>query len=105
MIAITASGRDPSLPEVHTAGEGGFPGLILGGWFGVVVPAATPRAVIDRIAADLAQIFSRQDIRERTITRVGLEPLLQGPEQFAEFIREERARYSQVIKNLNLKLD
>ena len=43
--------------------------------------------------------------RSKTITRVGLEPLLQGPEQFAEFIREERARYSQVIKYLNLKLD
>lgn len=104
-LAVTAYGRDPALPDVPTAGESGFPGLILGGWFGVVAPAATPRAVIDKIAADLAQIFSNQEFRQRTITRVGLEPLLNGPQPFAEFIREERARYSQLIKNLNLKLD
>ena len=104
-LAITASRRDRSLPEVPTSVEAGYPGLILGGWFGMVAPAATPRAVIDRIAADMAQISNRQDFREKTITRVGLEPLLQGPEQFAEFIREERARYSQLIRNLNLKLD
>jgi len=104
-LAIMANGRDSSLPDVPTAGESGYPGLTLGGWFGFVAPAATPRPILDKIAADLAQISNRQDFMERTITRVGLEPLLQPPEQFTKFVREERARYSQLIKNLNLKLD
>ena len=104
-LAITATARDPSLPDVPTSGESGYPGLTLGGWFGFVAPAATPRPILDKIAADLGQISNRQEFKERTITRVGLEPLLQPPEQFAEFVREERARYSKLIKDLSLKLD
>ena len=105
VLALTASGRDPALPDVPTAAESGYPGLNLAGWFGFVAPAATPRAILDKISADLAQISNRRDFKERTITRVGLEPLLQPPERFAEFVREERARYSQMIKDLNLNLD
>jgi len=104
-IAIMANSRDPALPDLPTAGESGFPGMTLGGWFGFVAPAATPRPILDKISSDLAQISNRPDFKERTITRVGLEPLLQPPEQFTEFVREERARYSLLIKNLNLRLD
>lgn len=104
-LAINAPGRSAVVPDVPTLGEAGFPGLNLGGWFGIVVPAATPRPVIERIAASFAQIFSQNEFRERMITGVGLEPLLQGPEQFTEFVREERTRYARLLKELKLSLD
>lgn len=105
VLAFTAANRDPSLPDVPTAGESGYPDLNLAGWFGFVAPAATPQPILDKISADLAQISNRRDFKEKTITRVGLAPLLQGPKQFAEFVREERVRYSLLIRNLNLSLD
>lgn len=104
-LAINAPNRSPILPDVPTLAEAGFPGLKLGGWFGLIVPAATPRPTIEKIAADLGEIFRQPDVLRRITTGVGLEPLLQGPDQFAEFVREERVRYSRLVKTLNLSLD
>ena len=105
VLAMNAGRRSPMLPNVPTLAEAGYPGLTLGGWFGVLAPVATPRPVIDKIAADLAQIFSREEVREKIIAGSGLEPLLQNPEQFAAYVREDRIRYSQLIKSLNISLD
>jgi tripartite-type tricarboxylate transporter receptor subunit TctC len=105
VIAINAQRRSPLLPNVPTIAEAGYPGLNLGGWFGLLAPSATPRPIIDKIAGDLAQIFAREDVREKVVAGSGLEPLLQNPEQFAAFVRDERVRYSKLIKSLNLSLD
>ena len=105
VLALNAPKRSPLLPDVPTLAEAGFPNLVVGGWFGFVAPSATPRPVIDKIAGDMARLFSNAELRENIINGVGLEPLLQNPEQFTEFVREERQRYSVLIKSLNLQLD
>ena len=104
-LAVGAPRRVALLPGVPTLDEAGFPGLDLRGWFGIVAPAATPRSIIDKIASDLAQITGRPEFRDKSITGVGLEPMLQSPDQFAEFLKQERARNAQVIRTLNLTLD
>jgi tripartite-type tricarboxylate transporter receptor subunit TctC len=104
-LAVGAPRRIALLPDVPTLDEAGFPGLDLRGWFGIVAPAATPRSIIDKIAADLAQISARPEFRSKSITGVGLEPMPQLPDQFAEFLKEERARNALVIRTLNLVLD
>lgn len=104
-LAVGAPRRVALLPDVPTLDEAGFPGLDLRGWFGIVAPAATPRPIIDKIASDLAQICARPEFRDKSITGVGLEPMLQSPDQFAEFLKQERVRNAQVIRTLNLTLD
>jgi len=105
VLASTTAKRDPALPDVPTAAEAGYPGLMLAGWFGVVAPAGTPTPIVNKIAADLAKIYERKDMREGTLTRVGLEPLLQSPAEFQKFIKEEEQRYSSVIQKLDVHLD
>ena len=64
-----------------------------------------PRPIIDKIAGDIAKILTIEEVREKVLTTGGLEPLLQGPDQFTEFVREERIRYSQLIKSIKVSLD
>jgi tripartite-type tricarboxylate transporter receptor subunit TctC len=104
-LAVAAPRRVALLPDVPTLEEAGYPGLDLRGWFGIIAPAATPKPIIDKIADDVARIVEREDFRKKAITGVGLEPMPQNPEQFAAFLKTERARNEQVIKSLKLSLD
>lgn len=104
-LAVGAPRRVALLPDVPTLDEAGFPGLDLRGWFGIVAPAGTPRVVIDKIAADMAQISARPEFRDKAITGVGLEPMFQAPDQFAEFLKAERVRNAEIIRTLKLSLD
>jgi len=104
-IAIASPKRSASLPEVPTFSEVGLQGFNASAWFGLIAPAATPRAVVEKIAADVSKIIVRPEFQQKYISGVGLELLNQGPAQFAEFLRKDRAAYAVQIKELNVKLD
>ena len=74
-------------------------------WFAIAAPAGTPRPVIDRIAADVKRVVEAPEYREKFINGMGLEPLSMGPDQFAEFLGKDRAKYAQRVKNANVRLD
>ncbi len=103
-LAIAGPTRFAGLPEVPTFAEAGV-NFESRSWFGLVVPAATPRPVIDKIAADVSKIIVRPDFTEKYITSVGLSVLNQGPEQFAKFLESDRADYAKRVKLVNVKLD
>ena len=105
VLSINAPRRSAALPEVPTLAEAGYPNLVMGGWFGFLAPSGVPRPIIDKIAGDIAKILTIEEVREKVLTTGGLEPLLQGPDQFTEFVREERIRYSQLIKSIKVSLD
>ncbi len=105
VIAVPAPSRLPVLPEVPTFAEAGTRDFISRSWFGFVVAAGTPKAVIDKIAADISRVITQPEFQERYITGVGLILLNQGPEQFAEFLKADRATYQARTRNLNVKLD
>ena len=104
-IAVAAPKRSALLPDVPTFTEIGLTGFHSSAWFGLVAPAGTPRAVIDKIAGDASRIIVKPDFQVRYITGVGLELLNQGPDQFAEFLQRDRATYANYIKDLGVKLD
>jgi tripartite-type tricarboxylate transporter receptor subunit TctC len=104
-IAVAAPKRSAVLPEVPTFAEVGMPGFQSSAWFGLVAPAGTPRAVIDKVAGDVSRIIVKPDFQARYITGVGLELLNQGPDQFAEFLNRDRATYANYIRDLGVKLD
>lgn len=104
-IAVAAPKRSAVLPDVPTFAEIGMPGFHSSAWFGLIAPAGTPRAAIDKVAADVSRIIVKPEFQARYITGVGLELLNQGPDAFAEFLKKDRAMYATYIKDLGVKLD
>ena len=97
--------RQPLVPDVPTLHEAGMPNFEARSWFGIAAPAGTPRAIIDKIAADARNIVSQPEYRKRSILDQGLEPFDLGPDQFAGYLVKDRAKYAERIKNANVRLD
>ncbi|HEV8261039.1 MAG TPA: tripartite tricarboxylate transporter substrate binding protein [Burkholderiales bacterium] len=104
-IVYGATQRSVLLPEVPTISESGLPGYDARAWLGWFLPAATPRPIADKIAADVARIIGAPEFLGKYITSVGLEPLNLPPEPFAEFVRAERAKNEARLKHITLRLD
>lgn len=102
-IAYGGLQRSSVLPDVPTLSESGFKDFDSGGWFGWLVPSATPRAVVDRIAADAAAVITAPAFRERYITGVGMEVLNLTSAAFAARFKADRESYSARLKGLGVK--
>ena len=103
-IAVTTKKRFALLPDVASIAESGYPAFEAVGWNGLMVPAATPRAVIDRINAEVNAVFAMPDVREK-LTGLGFELVGGKPEDFARLLRDEQDRWLPVVKKLGLKVD
>ena len=103
-VAITTATRYPGLPDLPTIAESGVPGYEASSWFGVVVPAATPRDIIVRLNAEVNRAINLPDMRER-FAEQGAIPAPGTPEDFAEWIRSEIAKWGKVVKASGAKLD
>jgi tripartite-type tricarboxylate transporter receptor subunit TctC len=101
-LALVGATRSKVLPEVPTFGEAGVPKLDASGWFGLLAPAGTPRSVVDKIAADIAQVLALPDVTDN-LRGQGLEPTGLGPEPFARFIREDYARWKALTTELSIR--
>ena len=96
-LAVTSSVRSPLLPDVPTAQEQGVKGFTSYNWNGVLAPAGTPRAVIDRIHAVLSKPLTNPDTRKQ-MEAVGYEVSGEGPAEYAAFIRAETEKWAKVAK-------
>lgn len=103
-IAVTGVKRSHLLPELPTVAESGVPGYDASGWFGVVVPAATPAPIIERLNGVIVKGLAASDARER-LGAFGGEVGGSTPEQFGNHIRTEAAKWSKLIKLLGLKAE
>ena len=103
-LASTGANRSPSVPDVPTVAESGFPGYDVSTWFGVLAPAGTPQPVIAKLHREFARIVQLPDIKERLIAN-DFDPVGSSPEQFSAFIRKEMARWAKVVKASGLKAD
>ena len=96
-LGVTAVARSPLLPEVATAQELGLKGYSSYNWTGVLAPAGTPRAVIDRIHAVLAKSLANPEIRKQ-MEAIGHEVAGDGPAEYATFIKAETEKWARVAK-------
>lgn len=103
-IAISGPERWAGLPQVPTFGEAGLPGIDVRTWFGILAPAATPEAIINRLSMEFARALKMPDLRD-TLASQGLDPLISTPEQFAAMMRADGARFAKVIKDGNIKVE
>jgi tripartite-type tricarboxylate transporter receptor subunit TctC len=100
-LAITGAERAPNLPDVPTMTELGIP-LRTVVPYGLVAPAGTPKEVIERLNKALAEILSSEAIKKR-FAAGEIRPIYAKPEQTAEFVRSEIARYAEIVKKAGLK--
>ena len=103
-LALVGAVRSKVLPEVPTFGEAGVAKMDTSGWFGMLAPAGTPRSIVDKIAADTAQILALPEIAE-ALRGQGLEPTGLGPDAFARFLREDLMRWKTLIQEVGVKAD
>jgi tripartite-type tricarboxylate transporter receptor subunit TctC len=99
-IAVTSRDRHPQLPDVPAAGET-IPGFVNDGWWGLMVPAGTPREIIDQIQRDSAKILLSDEFRAK-FAQQGMVPVANKPAELAAAIREESARWQKVIRERGL---
>ncbi|MGH8741897.1 MAG: Bug family tripartite tricarboxylate transporter substrate binding protein [Burkholderiales bacterium] len=105
VFAVTSRKRSPSLPDVPTVEEAGLPGYETVQWFGPVVPAGTPRPVIERLFAEFVKGLRHPAVVDR-LTKAGLEIAPSAsPEAYGEFIRAEYARWPAIVKAAGAKAD
>jgi len=103
-LAVTSSQRMPLLPDVPTMSEAGLPGFESYNWQGVIAPAATPRAIVDRLNKELNAILALPDQRD-AILATASEPAGGTPEQFRELIVSETAKWAEVVKAAKIQAE
>ena len=104
-LAVTSRERSPALPDTPTVEEAAnLKGFDASSWFGLFAPAGTPRAIVDKIQADVAKALAVPEVRARFVSQ-GAQPGGTTPDQFAAFIRAETDKWTKVVKISNAKVD
>ncbi|MFO1198121.1 MAG: tripartite tricarboxylate transporter substrate binding protein [Burkholderiaceae bacterium] len=103
-LAVTTAKRASALPDVPTLDESGLKGFDLGTWFGVLAPAATPKDVQAKLAAEMIRIIQSPGFRKR-MDEIGAEPVGDAPEQMGRRIRDETEKFAVMVKQANVVLD
>lgn len=103
-IAVTGNARVPALPQTPTFGEAGVPGFDVKTWNGVTLPAGTPKAIINKMSAEIAAMLALPSVREK-LEAIGTSTMISTPAEFATMIQTEIALYSKVIKLANLRMN
>jgi tripartite-type tricarboxylate transporter receptor subunit TctC len=103
-LAITSEKRSPLFPEIPTFAEAGLDGMVALNWWGVYLPAGTPQAVVDNYNATLAKAMVNPDLKDR-FNKLGVEPHATSPAEYRAFLANERAKYTKLIADNNIKAD
>jgi tripartite-type tricarboxylate transporter receptor subunit TctC len=103
-IAVGSGKRIEALPEVPTVAEQGHPGFETSQWYGILAPAKTPAAIVDKLAAELDRALELPDVIER-FKQDGSVPQGSTPQEFAAFIAVEAKRWGEVVKTAGIKAD
>jgi tripartite-type tricarboxylate transporter receptor subunit TctC len=104
VLAAASARRNPLLPEVPTFAELGYPKIAVSLWYGLLAPAGTPRAVVDRLNRETVKALQTAEVRERLLAQ-GAEPMPGSPEAFSSFMQEESAKWAPIVKQAGVKLD
>jgi tripartite-type tricarboxylate transporter receptor subunit TctC len=103
-LAVTGAKRSALLPELPTVAESGVPGYQAVGWFGLLAPAATPKATVAKLSADVKRVLGERMVRERMLA-LGADPAGDTPEEFARFIHDDQAKWSRLMKQAGITLE
>ena len=105
VLATTGEKRATSLPNVPTLAEQGFKTYPTYSWWGVYVPAGTPRLIVDRMNVELAKAARAPDVAQKFAEQIDMEIIASTPDEFAAFQQGEQQRWFKVISDYNIKSD
>ena len=101
-LAVLGSNRTPSMPDVPTLQEAGFKGLAFNGWLGILAPAGTPAAVVERLHKEIAEAVKSPEI-QALYTRLGMEGTVLSPQAYGDEMRKDMAKYSAVAQQAKIE--
>ena len=104
VLAIAGLKRSPLMPDVPTLNETVMPGFEMGAWFGVMVPAKTPRAIVQRLNSEIVKALQAPDIIAR-LAQENIQPIGSTPEEYATYLRSELERWAKVVQSGGLKAE
>ena len=96
-LATTGAKRAPAAPDLPTMIEAGVPGYEAANWFGTIVPAKTPPAIVSRLGQEIGRALRMPDVRERLLVQ-GLEPVGNSPEEYSAYLKSEMAKWARAVK-------
>jgi tripartite-type tricarboxylate transporter receptor subunit TctC len=96
-LAVTSAKRHPLLPDVPTFAEAGLPGVELENWTGLMVPAGTPKPIIEKVSAEAIRAVKSKEVSDR-VASMGFTPTGLGPAEFGELIKKDVARWREIVK-------
>ena len=103
-LAVSSLKRSPAIPDVPTLDESGVPGLDVTQWWGVLMPAGTPRDIIVRLHGEITEAIKLPNVKA-LMGDLGAEPVGSSPEQFSDFVRAEIAKFRNVTKQANIRVE
>ena len=103
-LAVSSPKRTPAAPDIPTVAEAGVPGFEALSWFGLLAPAKTPKAIVDKLAGETQRILKLPDVNER-IVALGAQPVGGTPQEYAAFIRSEITKWQKVIRDAGVKAE
>ena len=103
-LAVGSAVRIPSLPEVPTVAESGFAGCETAQWYGIIAPAKTPPAIIQKLSVEIAQVMKQPDVIAR-LSGDGTVMIGSTPNEFAAYISKEMKRWGEVVHDANIKAE
>ncbi len=102
-LLVDSAKRSPLFPDVPSIGEIKYEGPVTRAYFGLYAPTGVPKAILDRIAADVNEVASAPAFRDKNFTQRGLEPALNTPDAFAAFLKDDRVNARRVVEQSGLK--
>ena len=103
-LVITSKKRAATFPDVPTSAESGLPGFEVSAWYSFLVPAGTPRPIVDRLNAESIKALKQKDVTDRLLAE-GADAAGTTPDEFAEFMRVESVKWGRVVKLSGMKAD
>ncbi|MBS0391711.1 MAG: tripartite tricarboxylate transporter substrate binding protein [Proteobacteria bacterium] len=103
-LAVTSPQRNPQLPQVPTMAEAGLPGVEISAWYGIYMPASTPRAVVQKVNDEVNKVIAMPETKTR-LEAVGAELRPMSQAEFAAFHLAEYKRFGDIIRKNNIRLD
>lgn len=103
-LAVTSTKRATTLPDLPTVAEAGVPGFEVINWFGIMAPGRTPASLVERLHAEITTALRAPDVREKLLAQ-GSEIIGNTPREFAQFLRNDIAKWAKLVKAAGIRLD